>query len=96
MPATLILRNAKTILTCAGPAPRRGPAQADVSPIRQGSVVSVDGTIVFVGPSAECHRQHPTADGATVIDAAGCSVVPGFVDPPTHLVFAGDRREELR
>ena len=24
------------------------------------------------------------------------SVVPGFVDPHTHLVFAGDRRDELR
>src|SRR5262249_21901192 len=33
---------------------------------------------------------------ATVIDARGGAVVPGFVDPHTHAVFAGDRREELR
>jgi imidazolonepropionase len=31
-----------------------------------------------------------------VIDARGGAVVPGFVDPHTHLVFAGDRRDELR
>ena len=32
----------------------------------------------------------------TRIDARGCSVVPGFVDAHTHLVFAGDRRDELQ
>ena len=37
----------------------------------------------------------PTAT-AQVIDAGGCTVVPGFVDPHTHLIFGGDRREELR
>ena len=26
------------------------------------------------------------------MDAAGCTVVPGFVDAHTHLVYAGDRR----
>jgi imidazolonepropionase len=34
--------------------------------------------------------------GATRIDASGCDVLPGFVDPHTHVVFAGDRRDELR
>lgn len=29
------------------------------------------------------------------LDAAGCCVVPGFVDSHTHLVFAGDRSEEF-
>ena len=31
-----------------------------------------------------------------MIDASGGAVVPGFVDPHTHVVFAGDRRDELR
>ena len=31
-----------------------------------------------------------------MIDARGCTVIPGLVDPHTHLVFGGDRREELR
>jgi imidazolonepropionase len=34
--------------------------------------------------------------GAVRLDARGCAVVPGFVDPHTHAVFAGDRRDELR
>ncbi len=33
---------------------------------------------------------------AVRLDARGCTVVPGFVDPHTHAVYAGDRRDELR
>ena len=36
------------------------------------------------------------APGAVVLDAGGGTVVPGFVDPHTHVIYAGDRREELR
>ncbi|MDH4066792.1 MAG: imidazolonepropionase, partial [Acidobacteriota bacterium] len=32
----------------------------------------------------------------TIVDARGRTVVPGFVDPHTHLVFGGDRRDELQ
>ena len=34
--------------------------------------------------------------GAVRVDASGCVVVPGFVDPHTHIVYAGDRRHELQ
>ena len=44
----------------------------------------------------ECERAVTLAPGATVIDGRGRTVVPGFVDPHTHLVFAGDRRDELQ
>lgn len=33
--------------------------------------------------------------GEPVLDAQGCVVMPGFVDPHTHLVFAGWRAEEF-
>jgi imidazolonepropionase len=36
------------------------------------------------------------APGAVALDAAQGTVVPGFVDPQTHVIYAGDRREELR
>jgi imidazolonepropionase len=83
------------VLTCAGPAPRRGAAQRDVSAIPLGIVASSRGRIVFVGTDDE-FGSVPVAPDALVVDAGGGTVLPGFVDPHTHVVYAGDRREELR
>jgi len=97
MPAAdLIIRHARTILTCAGPAPRRGRAQRDAGAIGDGAIAVRDGTIVFVGPTAACDRAITASAGARTIDAGDLSIVPGFVDAHTHAVFAGDRHEELR
>jgi imidazolonepropionase len=41
-------------------------------------------------------RQVSIDGGTRRIDGRGRSLVPGFVDAHTHVVFAGDRREELR
>lgn len=96
MVADFVIRGARQVLTCAGPAPRRGADQRDVSPIPDAAVASHRGRIVFVGDQAECARQVTLSPGATVVDATDATVLPGFVDPHTHVVFAGDRREELR
>ena len=96
MAATQIIRHARMVFTCAGAVPKCGPGQADARPIPDASIVATDGTIVFVGASDEAARLYPSGPGDTVVDAAGCTVVPGFVDPHTHVVYGGDRREELR
>jgi imidazolonepropionase len=94
--ADFLIRNTAEVLTCAGPAPRRGGAQADAGS-RPGAVVaSHRGTIVFVGGEDEWRQAGSLAPDATVVDARGGAVVPGFVDPHTHVIFAGDRRHELR
>jgi imidazolonepropionase len=54
------------------------------------------GTIVFVGREERLSSTIALDRDATVFDAGGGAVVPGFVDPHTHVVFAGDRRDELR
>ena len=84
------------MITCAGPAPRRGPAQAAAAAIPGGVVASRDGRIVFAGAQADFDARVRLSDGAVVVDARGGTVVPGFVDPHTHVIYAGDRREELR
>ena len=96
MTADFVLRHAGRLLTCAGPAPRRGPDQGRVSPIADGAVASFAGRIVFAGTTEGCDAAVTPAPGATVLDAGGRTVLPGFVDPHTHVVYAGDRREELR
>jgi imidazolonepropionase len=94
--ADFLIENASLIATCAGPAPRRGPAQHDIAPLRNGVIASQDGTIVFVGPADGLHTQVDVSRNAARIDATGGTVVPGFVDAHTHVVFAGDRRQELQ
>jgi imidazolonepropionase len=94
--ADFLIHNTSEVLTCAGPAPRRGRAQADAGSLPRATVASRDGTIVFVGDEAEWRRTGTLAPDAVVVDARGGAVVPGFVDAHTHVVFAGDRRDELR
>jgi imidazolonepropionase len=93
--ADLLIRNTAEIYTCGGPAPRRGAAQADAGRIPRGAIASHRGTIVYVGPEDGVARAVELTRDAAAIDADRGSVVPGFVDPHTHVVFAGDRRREL-
>lgn len=94
--ADLLIENADVVYTCAGAAPRSGARQKEATPIRQASVAAAEGSIVFVGDAAACASAITLADGAIRIDGRGRTLVPGFVDPHTHLVFAGDRRAELQ
>jgi len=94
--ADFVIEHASLVATCAGPAPRRGTAQRDITPIRDATIAAHQGVIVYVGPGSEVEHQLDLHDEAVRLDARGCTVVPGFVDPHTHLVFAGDRRDELR
>jgi imidazolonepropionase len=95
MNADLIIENADAMYTCAGPAPRRGRDQRNASPFANASVASLHGQIVFAGSAGEARRMVSPLPDAALIDARGATVVPGFVDAHTHLVFAGDRRDEL-
>ena len=83
------------VATCAGPAPRRGTAQREITPLYDAVLAGHQGVIVYVGPADEAASHIDVHPGATRIDARGCTVVPGFVDPHTHVVFAGDRQDEL-
>jgi imidazolonepropionase len=94
--ADFIIENAAGVATCAGPAPRRGAAQREITPIPDAVIAAHQGVIVHVGPASEAGDVLDLHPGATRIDARGCTVVPGFVDPHTHVIFAGDRHDELR
>jgi imidazolonepropionase len=94
--ADFLIRNTSEVLTCAGPAPRRGPAQADARSIPGAAVAAYNGRIVFIGFESLLPHEVTLTPGAMIVDAGGGAVVPGFVDAHTHVVFAGDRRGELR
>lgn len=96
MLADFLIDNADLVATCAGPGPRRGSAQRDITAVPNASVAGFEGRIVFVGSAHDAAAAVTLTPHAQVVDGRGCTVVPGFVDPHTHLVFAGDRRDELR
>ena len=67
-----------------------------MSSVPNGVVAARAGRIVFVGTEAAFDATVRVTPDAVIVDAGGGSVLPGFVDPHTHVVYAGDRREELR
>ncbi|MEN8173367.1 MAG: imidazolonepropionase [Chloroflexota bacterium] len=89
----LLIHNAGQVVTCASPdGPKRGLELLDVGMIEQGAVAVDDGKIIAVGKSAEIQDNFM---GKESIDAGGRVVCPGFVDPHTHVVYAGDRIDEF-
>jgi imidazolonepropionase len=93
MQADLLIYDAAQVLTVASPkGPKRGLAMRDVGIIADGAVAIREGRILDVGPSAELRGRMRAANS---LDAAGRLVMPGFVDPHTHLVWAGERAQEF-
>jgi len=87
----LIIYNASQLLTLAG-GPQRGGRLGSLGIVAGGGVVIQDDTILAVGESDALLADFPDA---STFDARGHVIMPGIVDPHTHLVWAGDRAEEF-
>src|SRR5688572_22117111 len=96
MRATLLIEHLEQLYTVAGDGPRSGRDQGDIASIAGGAVACNGATIVAAGRTEDVRAQIALAPDAKVVDGRGHSLVPGFIDPHTHVVFAGDRRDELR
>jgi imidazolonepropionase len=85
----LLITNANELLTLKGPKkPRTRNLMKRLSIITNGSIAIRDGLIVDVGRNLRYKSDE-------IIDASRKLVMPGFVDPHTHVVFAGSREFEL-
>jgi imidazolonepropionase len=96
MKADLLLDGIGDLATLAdGRPPFRGE-RAGALGRRSAASLAVDrGRFVFVGPARRGRREVILRRGGRRIDLGGAAVVPGFVDAHTHLLFAGDRANEL-
>jgi imidazolonepropionase len=93
--ADLLIVNASELVTMAGRRkPRAREDLANVHAIAEGALAIRDGRIVACGRTPDILARFAQKKGKP-LDAAGKTVIPGFVDPHTHLVFAGTRESEL-
>lgn len=87
----LLIVHASQLLTLAGPneKPRTGGDLGTLGIIVDGAVAAAEGVIVAVGPTAQVLAEVVPAASCETIDASTHVVLPGFVDPHTHLISAG-------
>lgn len=87
----LALINAGELVTCNG---RGDTASERLGIIEDGALLVDGGKVSWVG-STKALKRKTFGKARRTVDAGGLLVTPGFVDPHTHLVFAGSREDEL-
>ena len=87
----MLIHSSSQLLTLAG-GPQRGHALGTLGIIEDGAVVVRDEKIVAVGTTSELRAFYPNEP---TLDASRCVVMPGFVDPHTHVIWGGDRADEF-
>ena len=87
----MLIHSASQLLTIAG-TPQRGNSLGKLNILEDGAVLIGDGKIKKVGKSKELLDAYPEE---LKINANNKVVMPGFVDPHTHAVWAGSRAAEF-
>jgi imidazolonepropionase len=89
----LLITDAAELVTLAGPpGPRTGKDMDELAIIERGAVAVKRGRIIETGPSRSLVKKYAPKRS---ISARGKCVMPGFVDPHTHAVFAKTREHEF-
>ena len=87
----MLIHSATQLLTLKG-GPQRGRSLGTLGIIENGAVLFRDEKIIAVGESEELRNAYPNEP---TLDASGCVIMPGFVDPHTHIIWGGDRAKEF-
>lgn len=91
----LLIHDLSEVATPRGSAPRSGGDQAAVARLPNAEVLCRDGRITFVGSREERVRLHGELPDVERLDGRGGTLIPGLVDPHTHLPWAGSRAAEF-
>ncbi|WP_266079242.1 imidazolonepropionase [Haladaptatus caseinilyticus] len=84
---TAVVHDAKEIVTIE--------ADGSLGIYEDAAIAVVDGEVARVGATGPVTREYPPEDASFALDAGGKAVIPGFIDPHTHALFAGDRSDEF-
>ena len=94
----LLLKDVTRLVTCRAktPFPKKGKSLSDVSPEKNTNLFLNNKRIEFIGGSKELSAYLRQSDikNYDEIDCKNKTVMPGFVDSHTHMVFAGERENE--
>ena len=83
----LFLLNAGELVTCDG-------GGGGLGIVEGGALVVERGRVAWTGTTKELKRKS-LGKALKTVDAGGGLVTPGFIDPHTHVAFAGSREDEL-
>ncbi|WP_312038881.1 imidazolonepropionase [Desulfosporosinus shakirovi] len=97
MYADLLIYSAQLMATLRGYSdrPACGEGMSEIGLIEDGAVAIREGKIVAVGTTEEVRAGGWAGPDTRQISALGKVVTPGFVDPHTHVLYAGSRENEL-
>ena len=87
----LLIKNLASLATNTGKKGKGGKEMGNIVEILHPWVLIKDGIIHKIGGE----ELEDLAKDAQVLDGSGKTLLPGFVDPHTHLVFGGTREEEF-
>ena len=91
----LLITHLSEVATPLGRESRGGSDQARIERLQNVEVLCRDGKIAFVGSPEGREQEFGALPDALRVDGNGGTLVPGFVDPHTHLPWAGSREEEF-
>lgn len=87
----MLIHSASQLITMSG-GPQRGHELGVLHILEDAAVLIRAGRIEEIGKTSTLIYKYPNEDR---VDTRGNAVLPGFIDPHTHLVWAGDRAAEF-
>lgn len=89
-----VFKNIDTCLTLEGASKKEGRhiSENDLSIIKNASIVTKKDKIHWIGPTSKLPKEFKKVKA---IDLKGKTVLPGFIDCHTHMIFAGNRGNDF-
>lgn len=97
MEIKVLIDEIEELVTPKGKYPLKGSDQGRVEVIKNGAIlIDENGKIVDYGSRESILSNYRISPSTYVLSAKGKTVIPGLIDPHTHLVYKGCRHWELK
>lgn len=93
--SSTLLTNARIYTPVDKGHPRAGSAQGDLLHYPKGALLIKNGLIEAIGEEEQLRKEIDVDEIKEVVDCKGRCLIPGFVDPHTHICFAKRREAEF-